>query len=160
MHTVPNTVVISGDRHEFAHIEFEPAPEPDTASADVAKHIVREVSTSPLSMFYIPFVHTLRPVSDASFVRKRNMTVARTVPVSQIVTREQQSGVQETVTVQEEMVEIQEEIVVEEEVPLERVVKYLPVGNSKWSSFEVDESNPAQPTLRVETVIDGKVAYK
>lgn len=158
MHTVPNIVVISGDRHEFAHIEFE--PEPDPISTGVVKHIVREVSTSPLNMFYIPLVHTLRPRSDASFVRKRNVTVTRIVPVSQVVVLEQEGGAQETVVVQEEMVEVQEEEVLEEEVPLERVVKYIPVGNSKWSSFEVDESNPAKPTLRVETVVNGKVAYK
>ncbi|KAF5330634.1 hypothetical protein D9619_005710 [Psilocybe cf. subviscida] len=158
MHTVPNIVVISGDRHEFAHIEFE--PELEQSATGVAKHIVREVSTSPLNMFYIPLLHTLRPRSDASFVRTRNVTVTRTVPVSQVIVREQESGGQETVVVQEEMVEVQEEEVQQEEIPLERVVKYIPVGNSKWSSFEVDESDPAKPTLRVETVIDGKVAYE
>lgn len=159
MHTVPNVVVISGDRHEFAHIEFEPEPKPSTSGVENL-HTVHEVSTSPLNMFYIPLVHTLRPRSNASFVRTRNVTVTRTVPVSQIVVLEQESGGQETVVVQEQMVEVQEEEVQNEEIPLERVVKYIPVGNSKWSSFEVDETDPTKPTLRVETVVDGKVAYK
>ena len=60
-HSVPNIVIISGDRHEFASIEF--------SSANPNHHLVREISTSPLSMFYIPFIHTLRPQSDAGFTR-------------------------------------------------------------------------------------------
>ena len=40
--TVPNAIILSGDRHEFAMVEFNhPSP---------AAHPVLEISTSPLSM--------------------------------------------------------------------------------------------------------------
>lgn len=60
-HTVPNLVILSGDRHEFGAIEF--------ASSNPSHHIVREFSTSPLNMFYIPLIHTLKPRSEAFFYR-------------------------------------------------------------------------------------------
>jgi len=63
-HSVPNVILISGDRHEFAAIEFS-SPSPSS-------HVVRELSTSPLSMFYIPFYHTLKPQSVETF--SRNVT--------------------------------------------------------------------------------------
>lgn len=72
LHSVPNVVIISGDRHEFAVIEFNP---PNSGNG----HIVREISTSPLSMFYVPFFRTLRSQSAHSFTR--NMTIAENVTV-------------------------------------------------------------------------------
>lgn len=57
LHTVPNVVILSGDRHEFAAIEFNP---------DGFGHRVVEISTSPLSMFYIPFIRTLRQASEST----------------------------------------------------------------------------------------------
>ena len=51
LHTVPNVVILSGDRHEFAAIEF------NAQGAGWLK--VLEFSTSPLSMFYVPLYHTL-----------------------------------------------------------------------------------------------------
>ncbi|KDR81363.1 hypothetical protein GALMADRAFT_239216 [Galerina marginata CBS 339.88] len=116
-HSVPNVVIISGDRHEFAAIEF--------ASPDPALHTVREISTSPLSMFYIPFIHTLQPQSEAFFIR--NVTDAENATATQ--------------------------------VPLEKVISYIPHGNSKWSSFEIDTRDINKPMLRLETVIDGKPVY-
>ena len=68
LHTVPNVIIISGDRHEFAVIEFNPPKH---------GHIVREISTSPLSMFYIPFLRTLRSQSPQTITR--NVTVAENV---------------------------------------------------------------------------------
>ncbi|KAI0029405.1 PhoD-like phosphatase-domain-containing protein [Vararia minispora EC-137] len=56
LHTVPNVYILSGDRHEFAAIEFN-GP---TASSNP----VFEISTSPLNQFYIPFVRTLKSQSD------------------------------------------------------------------------------------------------
>lgn len=70
LHSVPNVIIISGDRHEFAVIEFNP-PDPKHG------HIVREISTSPLSMFYVPFFRTLRSQSDQTLTR--NVTVAENV---------------------------------------------------------------------------------
>lgn len=125
-HSVPNLVIVSGDRHQFAAIEFAAPPGPHPHP-----HLVREVSTSPLSMFYIPLVTAIEARSKDGFVRNR-MTVGAEGEV----------------------------VVVEEEVPYERVVKYIPNGNYKWSAFEVDTRDPARPTLRIETVIDGKPAYK
>ena len=57
LYTVPNVVILSGDRHEFAAIEFNP---------DGFGHRVVEISTSPLSMFYIPFIRTLRQASEST----------------------------------------------------------------------------------------------
>ncbi|CAE6455989.1 unnamed protein product [Rhizoctonia solani] len=58
--SVPNVVVLSGDRHEFAAVEFPRG-----------KHIVREYSTSPLNQFYVPWAHTLSPKN------ARNITLVR-----------------------------------------------------------------------------------
>ncbi|CAA7270163.1 unnamed protein product [Cyclocybe aegerita] len=123
-HSVPNVVIISGDRHEFAVVEFN--------TPDPRKHIVREISTSPLNMFYIPFIHTLRPRSEEAF----NTTVS--------------------VSLSEDGTETIQKI---EQVPFERAISYIPNGNSKWSTFDIDTKNRKKPTLRLETVIDGKPAY-
>ncbi|KAF8197382.1 PhoD-like phosphatase-domain-containing protein [Pholiota molesta] len=124
--SVPDLLIISGDRHQFAAIEYAAPPGPHT-------HTVHEISTSPLSMFYVPLVTAIQPRSADAFVRNTTTTAAG-------------AGAEG-------------EVFVEEEVPYERVVKYLPAGNYKWSAFEVDTRDPARPTLRVETVIDGKPAY-
>jgi alkaline phosphatase D len=99
-HSVPNLMILSGDRHEFAAIEF------NSASPD--HHTVREFSTSPLSMFYAPFVRTLRMQSDALVTQKHTNATATSV-----------NNTEEVVTTYED-------------VPQERVLKYLPLGNFKW----------------------------
>jgi alkaline phosphatase D len=145
LHTVPNVFLLSGDRHEFAAIEFNPLDE------GIGSHVVREFSTSPLSMFYVPLVRTLRAASEAVVPRTRLRIV------------DEESSPEEVV----------------EEVPMERVVKYLPIGNYKWcaihsrrlapfpefdlvcrSAIEIDTRNPEHPKLNLEVVIDGKIAYK
>lgn len=126
LHTVPNVYLLSGDRHEFAAIEFNPLNETGTAS-----HVVREFSTSPLSMFYVPLIRTLRAASEAVVPRTRLRIVDEEHPMEEVV----------------------------EEVPMERVLKYLPIGNYKWSAIEIDTRNPEHPKLNLEVVIDGKVAY-
>ncbi|KAI0253905.1 PhoD-like phosphatase-domain-containing protein [Lactifluus subvellereus] len=126
LHTVPNVYLLSGDRHEFAAIEFNPLREVGPGS-----HIVREFSTSPLSMFYVPLVRTLRRASEAVVPRTRLRIVDEESPPEEVV----------------------------EEVPMERVIKYLPIGNYKWSTIEIDTRNPEHPKLSLEVVIDGKVAY-
>ncbi|THH31384.1 hypothetical protein EUX98_g2819 [Antrodiella citrinella] len=128
LHTVPNVVVLSGDRHEFAAIEFNGETE--------REHRVLEVSTSPMSMFWIPLVRTLRMRSEESVVRRMNMT---------------------TVGVDGEVISVEE---VAEEVPKERVVKYIPEGNYKFSSLEVDTRDLQRPVVHLEVVIHGQVAYK
>jgi alkaline phosphatase D len=98
MQTVPNVFVLSGDRHEFAAVEF-PA-----SSAHL--YPVHEFSTSPLNMFYIPYIRTLKLESDKLISRVKNVTkLIGDAPV----------------------VEVQQEF-----VPAERALKYLPDGNSKW----------------------------
>ncbi len=99
LHTVPNVYLLSGDRHEFAAIEFNPLSE-----VGVGAHVVREFSTSPLSMFYVPLVRTLRAASEAVVPRTRRRVV------------DEESRPEEVM----------------EEVPMERVLKYLPTGNYKW----------------------------
>lgn len=127
MATVPNVIILSGDRHEFALVEFNHI----TPNA----HLILEISTSPLSMFYIPFVRTLLPVS--------MRTVARTY-VHPTVNKGGDDVVAESV----------------ENTPHERVLKYLPTGNYKWSGIEVDISDPESPLVLLEVVIDGEVGYR
>ncbi|CAL1703852.1 unnamed protein product [Somion occarium] len=79
LHSVPNVIILSGDRHEFATIEF---------NADGPGHKVIEVSTSPLSMFYIPFVRTLRPASESTVKSVRivdNQEIVEEVPEERVI---------------------------------------------------------------------------
>jgi alkaline phosphatase D len=98
-------------------------------------HKLFEISTSPLSMFYIPVVRTLDNVS------------VETVQRVQTITALDADGNQ-TVT----------EVV--EEVPKERVLNYTPIGNYKWSAIEVDTRDLDRPLAKLELVADGRVAYK
>ncbi|KAF8590013.1 hypothetical protein K439DRAFT_1382603 [Ramaria rubella] len=120
--TVPNVFVLSGDRHEFAAIEFLGGK-------------VIEFSTSPLSAFYIPIIRTLRNHSQRlteKLVRKLSLN---------------ETG-QEV---------IQQELAF---VPDERVLKYLPLGNYKWSAFEIDTTDRQKPTLKLEVVINGHTEWR
>ncbi|KAJ7746665.1 PhoD-like phosphatase-domain-containing protein [Mycena metata] len=124
LHSVPNVVILSGDRHEFASIEFN-TPH---------MHTVREYSTSPLSMFDIPFYRTLRMHSEETVPQNHTeMVMSEEGPVYTVQT---------------------------EEVPKERVVKYIARGNVKWSTFEVDTRDLTRPTLRIELVINGNIRYR
>ncbi|KAI0648220.1 PhoD-like phosphatase-domain-containing protein [Trametes meyenii] len=125
LQSVPNVIVLSGDRHEFAAIEFE--------SGD-AGHNVVEISTSPMSMFYVPLIRTLRPRSEEVVNKTR-----------------------ERVVVNEEGSEEVERYV--EEVPREKVLRYIAEGNYKWSTIEVDTRDYSHPVVKVEIMIDGKPAY-
>lgn len=79
-HSVPNVIVLSGDRHEFAHIEFNGPGLLDTK--------VHEISTSPMSMFWIPFVRTLELRSEETVTRietKLNETEdGELLPITQV----------------------------------------------------------------------------
>ncbi|KAI0086688.1 PhoD-like phosphatase-domain-containing protein [Irpex rosettiformis] len=124
LHSVPNVIIISGDRHEFAAIKF---------NGEGQGHTILEVSTSPLSMFYIPFFRTLKSTSDGTV---NTIKEAKTVVGGEEVTS-----------------------LVEDELPQEEVVKYIAEGNYKWSSFEVDTRDPEHPVVKLEVVIDGFPAY-
>jgi alkaline phosphatase D len=78
-------------------------------------HSLFEISTSPLSMFYIPFIRTLLPRSAT--------TVERTV---RLVTHDANGTAEVTET--------------EEEVPAEVVLNYTPVGNYKWCVHAVEKA--------------------
>ena len=95
MHTVPNIVILSGDRHEFAAIEFQ---------GQGFAHRILEVSTSPLSMFWIPLVRTLKMQSEETVLHSR---------------RNASAAVND------------DESLVVEEIPRERVLKYIAQGNYK-----------------------------
>ncbi|KAI0637350.1 PhoD-like phosphatase-domain-containing protein [Trametes polyzona] len=123
--SVPNLIVLSGDRHEFAAIEFE--------SGD-AGHNVLEISTSPMSMFYVPFIRTLKPRSEEVVNKTREEVVVL------------EDGTQEVVKYVEE-------------VPREKVIRYIAEGNYKWATLEVDTRDYNHPVVRVEIMIDGKPAY-
>ncbi|SCV67741.1 BQ2448_5352 [Microbotryum intermedium] len=94
---VPNVIVLSGDRHEFA--------------AASIRTTVTEFSTSPLNMFYLP----IRTLSQAN---NRGATG--------------------------------------EDV----LLNYLPDGNHKFTTFEVDTRVVNQPVVRVQVHIDGQVAWQ
>ncbi|GAA6000157.1 hypothetical protein JCM10207_007883 [Rhodosporidiobolus poonsookiae] len=94
---VPNVIVLSGDRHEFA-------------SAAI-RTTVTEFSTSPFNMFYLP-IRTL------SQKHHRGATG--------------------------------EDI----------LLNYLPDGNSKVTTFEVDTRVANKPVVLVKVHIDGKVAWQ
>lgn len=97
-HSVPNVILLSGDRHEFAAIEYNGPYE--------RSHRVLEFSTSPLSMFYVPFIRTLK-LESTDFVEK--------VRVSKV------EGPNGTLIATD--VDL---------VPSERVLEYKPKGNYKW----------------------------
>lgn len=98
-HSVPNVILLSGDRHEFAAIEYE--------SGDHGNNVL-EVSTSPMSMFYMPFIRTLRPRSE------------------EVVNK-----TKEEVTVAEDGTKEAWQYLVE--IPKEKVIRYIGEGNYKWS---------------------------
>jgi alkaline phosphatase D len=142
-HSVPNLFVLSGDRHEFAAVKFN--------GEDSQSYPIYEFSTSPLSMFYVPFVRTLAPRSQHNVTRKMRQELAT------------DSGT--------EIVEVNEYL------PKEEVIKYLPIGNFKWwvtsrygvceccntftrSDIRVDTTNASRPLLHLNTFIDGASAYK
>ncbi|KDQ12330.1 hypothetical protein BOTBODRAFT_34617 [Botryobasidium botryosum FD-172 SS1] len=123
--SVPNVVVISGDRHEFAAIEYLGG--------------TFEFSVSPLNQFYAPLVRTF------SAARSKMVQVKKSV--EKVVTGKKG----EDKIVLEEVVE---------SVPEEKVLKYIPAGNHKWATFDVDTTDRAQPKLTVEVTIDGKRAWE
>jgi len=124
LHSVPNVIILSGDRHEFAAIEF---------NGDEMDNRVLEVSTSPMSMFYVPFFRTLKMTSDATIQRSKTHVVF-TKDGEEVVTTKY-------------------------EIPQEKVLRYIPLGNYKWSAFEVDTRDLDKPTLKLEVMIDGSSAY-
>lgn len=85
-------------------------------------------------MFYLPLVRTLKTYS-AETVKRTNYEVLLTDDGPEVVE-------------------------VEEHIPKERVLQYIPEGNVKWSTIEVDSTKKTRPVLRLETWIDGKVAYE
>ncbi|KAF5372929.1 hypothetical protein D9758_001787 [Tetrapyrgos nigripes] len=127
LHTIPNVIILSGDRHEFAEIEFN-----GKAPSD---HIIREFSTSPLSMFYIPLVRTLSMESTARGVK----------------------AVQEF-NVTEDGTKVSTMVIYP--VPQEKVVRYIAQGNYKWSAIDVDTRDRQRPLLKVDVVVDGQVQYQ
>ncbi|KAK0450612.1 PhoD-like phosphatase-domain-containing protein [Armillaria borealis] len=123
MHSVPNVIILSGDRHEFAAIEYN----------HESLHTVREFSTSPLSMFYIPLYRTLKMQGAELVTRtKHKLNMSDEGP---------------------------EYIAVEEQIPAENVFKYIPSGNYKWSTIEVDTTDSEKPVLRLKLTVNGKTAY-
>jgi alkaline phosphatase D len=125
MHSVPNVIILSGDRHEFAAIEF---------NGDEHDNGVLEFSTSPMSMFYVPFVRTLKQATEAT-VKRVLMEIVPTADGEEFVTTEH-------------------------DIPRENVLRSISTGNYKWSAFEVDTRDLNNPTLHLEVMIDGSAAYQ
>lgn len=97
LHSVPNVIVLSGDRHEFAAIEF---------NGDENDNGILEFSTSPMSMFYVPFFRTLKKTSDAMVSRVK----------TEVVSTDDGDEVVNT----------------KYEIPQEKVLRYIASGNYKW----------------------------
>ncbi|UZJ54319.1 hypothetical protein CBS101457_003639 [Exobasidium rhododendri] len=104
MQYIPNIIVLSGDRHEFASVSLAPQ------GTREGYHPITEFSTSPMNMFYLP-----------------------------IRTLSQDHGLGAT--------------------GQEKLLKYLPDGNVKWSEFEVDTRDAQNPFVKVRVIIDEKVAW-
>lgn len=113
--TIPNAYVISGDRHEFAAIEYMGGK-------------VVEFSTSPLSAAYVPIIRSLKRQSEDSILIQKD--------------------------------DSEESSISNRFVPQEKVIKYLPLGSYKWSTFEIDTTDHQAPKLTMETVIDGKPEWR
>lgn len=99
LHTVPNLIILTGDRHEFAAIELNGPHD--------WSHTIYEISTSPMNMFYVPLLRTLN-MESSRFVERTNWHMSYNDDGSQSLTKDIQM------------------------LPEERVLKYIPVGNSKW----------------------------
>lgn len=127
LHSVSNVIILSGDRHEFAAIEF---------TGEGSGHKFLEISTSPLSMFYVPFVRTLQSASQHMVRRSPEDATADAAPAAE---------------------EAEESSVLE--IPQEQVLKAIATGNYKWSSIEIDTRDAEHPTAYLEVVIDGNKAY-
>ncbi|KAH8829711.1 PhoD-like phosphatase-domain-containing protein [Flagelloscypha sp. PMI_526] len=121
LHSIPNVFILSGDRHEFAHIQFTPSHS--------YEHVVQEISTSPLNMFWVPFIRTLTMASEEMVTRENKVVIDGEVVTENV------------------------------EVPKERVLKYIASGSHKFSAIEVDTRDPEKPTLRIELVVNGKPKY-
>nr|AXF50744.1 phosphodie terase [Inonotus obliquus] len=128
LHTVPNLFILSGDRHEFAAIEFN-------GPFDWV-HPIYEFSTSPLNMFYMPIIRTLDMQSSAHVERTRKLTQVSEEDGTPMIIEEKY------------------------QIPEERVIQYLPLGNHKWTSFEIDTRDPSKPSITAEVIIDGRLAYR
>lgn len=134
-------------------------------------------------MFYIPIYHTLNMQSAEAFTRKvvkeaPSVDAPIPAPESLPIPSDEATVVQSDGTpvstkpsvqvppptssesANEHNAEKPEIEFVIEEVPKERVIKYIPEGNYKWASIEVDTRNPERPTLNLEVVIDGKPSYQ
>jgi alkaline phosphatase D len=78
MHSVPNVIILSGDRHEFAAIEF---------NGDEKENGVLEFSTSPMSMFYVPLIRTLDMASKKTIERIKTEVVLTEVGEEIVTTK-------------------------------------------------------------------------
>ncbi|KDN50353.1 hypothetical protein K437DRAFT_64978 [Tilletiaria anomala UBC 951] len=111
MHYVPNVIVLSGDRHEFAATALAKRKSEEEENESYTLWPVTEFSTSPLNMFYLP-----------------------------IRTLGQENGRGAT--------------------GQEKLLKYIPDGNVKWTEFEVDTRDHLQPIVRATVMVDGKEAWR
>lgn len=112
MHSVPNVIILSGDRHEFAAIEF---------NGEERDNGVLEFSTSPMSMFYVPLIRTLKKASKETVDRSK----------TEIITAD----------------DVEEVVTTEYDIPKERVLRYIATGNYKWLAFfslsGIDDYHPS-----------------
>lgn len=85
-------------------------------------------------MFYIPFIRTLQPQSQV--LVQQNKTIVQTI----------ENGTEISIFT--------------EDVPAERVIKYIPEGNYKWSTIEINTMDAKKPTVSLEVMVDGQTSFK
>lgn len=112
-------------------------------------------------MFYIPLFRTLSAQSTEIITRThRKQTTEKTVDIpapDDTKFKGADESSLEDIPSPESEVNVE---VITEEVPKERVLKYIPYGNYKWSSIEIDTRDPQRPTLKLEVMIDGKSSHQ
>lgn len=109
-------------------------------------------------MFYIPLFRTLSAQSTEIITRThRKQTIEKTLAPEDAKFKGADESSLEIIPSSESEVNVE---VITEEVPKERVLKYIPYGNYKWSSIEIDTRNPQRPTLKLEVMIDGKPSHQ
>jgi alkaline phosphatase D len=135
LHYVPNVIVLSGDRHEFAAAALaRKKTEEEEASEGYTRWPVTEFSTSPLNMF------CELQLSFSVGAESRSANAITQFVDLPIRTLSQEHGRGAT--------------------GQEKLLKYLPDGNVKWTEIEVDTRDALRPLLRATVVIDGEEAWK
>lgn len=147
-------IVLSGDRHEHLAVEL--------------RETVVEFSTSPLSQFYVPFIPTVRQdlsryyipsrlrANTTTHIEEDGTTVTDAAIPAETVGKDGVGAVGDGVPGEP----VRGKQGQEKGVLEEKILKYIPHGNVKWSSLEVDTRDREFPRVNYELWVDGKLAWQ